>query len=197
MTDIVHTLRHELVAIEADVAKLETEAAKLQARLRLSLDKAEKVKAVLTLYAGEEIPEQQPRLFASFSAGSTATATIVRKVTTAGSSGKSKAFQIKVEVSDLLNARGTEHRQKILDHLVGKGLMGHEKDPLASLAAYLSNYKDVFMADGRGNFSLRRDSQREPPPAPEGAGSAEVKEAKSELPKPSTTNMNAMEGQVS
>ncbi len=197
MTEIVSTLRRELVAIEADVAKLETETSKLQARLRLALDKAEKVKAVLAIYAGEDTSEQQPRLFAPLSMGSTVTADAVRTVSSAGTSGKSKAFQIKAEVSDLLNARGTEHRQKILDHLVGKGLMGHEKDPLASLAAYLSNYKDVFMADGRGNFSLRRGSHREPPPAPEGAGSAEAEGAKSGFSKPSTINMNAMEGQVS
>lgn len=52
--------------------------------------------------------------------------------------------------------------------------MGHEKSPMASLAAYLSDHKAVFVADGRGNFSLRRESHREPPPAPvNGAGSAE------------------------
>lgn len=170
MSELVPTLRKELAAVEADVEKLEAEAAKLQARLRLSLEKAEKVKAVIALYANDAEEQPQPRLFASLTATSVAGGTHVRKQ----AARSSKAASLKMEVTDLLNARGTEHRQKILDHLVAKGLMGHEKDPLGSLAAYLSANKDVFMADGRGNFSLRREGHREPPPAPEtGTGSAE------------------------
>jgi hypothetical protein len=33
--------------------------------------------------------------------------------------------------------------------------MGHEKDPMGSLAAYLSGWNDVFDPDGRGNWSLK------------------------------------------
>lgn len=190
MSELVPTLRKELAAIEADVQKLELEASKLQARLRLSLDKAEKVKAVIAVYAEETVDQPQPRLFASLSAAPGAADVVIRKVPAHGS----KAAMLKAEVTDLLNARGTEHRQKILDHLVAKGLMGHEKTPLASLAAYLSDNKDVFMADGRGNFSLRRDSHREPPPVPEsGMGSAEAQQSAA----PSPVNAGLVKGEVS
>ena len=107
---------------------------------------------------------------------------------------RSKAAQIKAEVTDLLSARGTEHRQKILDHLIAKGLMGHEKAPLASLAAYLSENKDTFVADGRGNFSLRRESRTEPAPAlPISVGYAEARH----IHAPSIPNEDAVEGGVS
>jgi hypothetical protein len=33
--------------------------------------------------------------------------------------------------------------------------MGHEKNPLAALAAYLSGWKEFFDFDGKGNWSLK------------------------------------------
>ena len=168
MSDLVRILRLELASIEADATKLEAEAAKVQARLRQMLDKADKVKAVLSVYASDEPEITQPHLFTSEQSLPDQSSMNVKL------RGASKAAQIKMEVTHLLEARGTEHRQKILEHLISKGLMGQEKNPLANLAAYLSDNKALFVADGRGNFSLRRESHREPPPAPiSGAGSAE------------------------
>ena len=168
MSDLVRILRLELASLEADAEKLEADAAKLQGRLRSALDKADKVKALISLYASDETDMAQQGLFTPEETPPERLSPDIKP------HGVSKAAQIKAEVTYLLEARGTEHRQKILDHLISKGLMGQEKSPLASLAAYLSDYKAVFVADGRGNFSLRRDSHREPPPAPvNGAGSAE------------------------
>jgi hypothetical protein len=36
-------------------------------------------------------------------------------------------------------------------------LMGHEKDPMASLAAYFSRWRDTFDPDGAGNWELRQE----------------------------------------
>lgn len=188
MSDLVRILHLELASIEADAEKLEAESAKLQARLRLALDKADKVKAVISLYAADEVPTTPPHLFASVGDSLQPSLSDVKP------HGASKAAQIKAEVTYLLDARGTEHRQRILEHLISKGLMGSEKSPMGSLAAYLSDYKAVFVADGRGNFSLRRESHREPPPAPvNGAGSAEEVGS----PSPSTPSDAQVKGKMS
>jgi hypothetical protein len=164
MTDLVDTLRCELTAVEADNKRLETEAARIQALLRSGLDKAEKLKAVISVYGDPSVEENQPQhsLFAD--------AVVPPPPLSPVKSGEprtSKTASLMAEVTDLLSKRGTEHRQKILEHLVAKGLMGHEKNPMASLAAFLSGVnRNVFVADGRGNFSLRRDSHHEPSPAP-------------------------------
>ena len=171
MSELVPTLRHELASVEADVAKLESEAAKVQARLRVALDKADKLKAVITLYVEERSDRSQPQLFAPIATQSIEPAEATEP---ASKRNGTKATLLKAEITHLLDVRGTEHRQKVLEHLVSKGLMGHEKNPMANLAAFLSDNKDLFATDGRGNFSLRRVGRQEPAPAPErSAGSAE------------------------
>jgi hypothetical protein len=70
----------------------------------------------------------------------------------------SKAASIKLEVEELLKERGKMHRSDILQHLIDQKLMGHEKKPLASLAAYLSDWRETFMPDGHGNFSLKKST---------------------------------------
>jgi hypothetical protein len=37
--------------------------------------------------------------------------------------------------------------------------MGHEKSPMMSLAAYLSDWKDDFASDGHGNFRLKKSAE--------------------------------------
>ena len=64
---------------------------------------------------------------------------------------------MKAEITALLQQRGTIHRKEILSHLTAAGLMGHEKDPMASLAAYLSDWRDSFDPDGGGNWSLKHE----------------------------------------
>ena len=68
-------------------------------------------------------------------------------------------------VDALLSENGTLHRSDILNVLLAKGVMGTEKDPMAHLAAFLSDSRDKFQSDGKGNFSLRQQGQPELPPA--------------------------------
>jgi hypothetical protein len=92
---------------------------KVQTRLRLALDKADKLKALIGLYADFIVEEQQPHLFSA----PTTTAMVSQPPPTsspsvrAGEVRVSKATLVKVEVTDLVSKRGTEHRQKILEHL--------------------------------------------------------------------------------
>jgi hypothetical protein len=69
---------------------------------------------------------------------------------------RTKADKVKAEITALLQQRGTAHRKEILNRLTAVGLMGHEKDPMASLAAYFSGWRDIFDADGSGNWSLKQ-----------------------------------------
>lgn len=68
----------------------------------------------------------------------------------------SKAASVRHAVHRLLAAHGTVHRREILKNLVEQQLMGHEKKPMLSLAAYLSEWKDDFASDGHGNFKLKK-----------------------------------------
>jgi hypothetical protein len=106
MSDLVRVLRLELASIEADAEKLEAEAAKLQARLCLALDKADKVKAVLSVYANDEAETNQSQMFASVEDPPE------RPLADVKPRGASKAARIKAEVTYMLDARGNEHRQK-------------------------------------------------------------------------------------
>jgi hypothetical protein len=188
MTNLVETLRIELTAVEGDIPKLEAQAANIQARLRLTLEKAERIRALLAIYDEQLAPSGQSQLFATAPACLDASA-----APTGSSSIRSKSAAVRAEITHLLTVRGEEHRQRILDHLIAKGLMGHEKNPLASLAAYLSDNKDLFSSDGRGNFSIRREP-REPPPTPDvGAGSAEA----AGQPAVSTPTDTTQEGELS
>jgi hypothetical protein len=71
-----------------------------------------------------------------------------------GKRPESKATRIHAAITDLLTNEGSTHRKEILNKLIKLGLMGNEKDPMASLAAYLSGWKDAFTFDGKGNWSL-------------------------------------------
>lgn len=67
-----------------------------------------------------------------------------------------KEEKIKAELRRYLQVNGgTAHRMAALQHLMTVGLMGAEKDPMGNLAAYFSHWKDDFVSDGGGNWSLR------------------------------------------
>ncbi len=174
MSDIVRTLRLELIVIEAEIPDLEAEASQAQSRLRRSLEKADKIKGVIALYADENVGAPQPQLFEPPLPSQESPPQAAEPIKQAEQE-KSKALRVKEGVVELLGLRGTEHRSKILERLIEKRLMGTERNPLASLASYLSDNKDVFVTDGRGNFSLRQREHQEPPPVSHaGAGFAEV-----------------------
>jgi len=73
----------------------------------------------------------------------------------------SKAARIKARVHELL-ADGPKHRADILKVLIDAGIMGSEANPMASLAAYLSEWKADFTTDGKGNFSLATQREESP-----------------------------------
>jgi hypothetical protein len=71
----------------------------------------------------------------------------------------SKADSIKASIKDYLEAKGRPvHRNELLEHLMAKNLMGHEKSPIASLAAYLSDFRDELgiEPDGKGHWRFKR-----------------------------------------
>jgi len=160
MTDLVRAIRQELASIETDMGKLTAEAEKLNAKLREKGEKAEKLKAVLLLYeddGAEGDADGQRPLFVSGQVVRLSSRPLLSSAAIVGVSSTphmSKAAMVKAAVIQLLHEKGTEHRQKILGYLVERGLMGNEKNPMASLAAYLSENKELFSPDGKGNFSL-------------------------------------------
>jgi hypothetical protein len=171
MSNVTEVLRGELSALMGEVEKLEVSITRSQADLKTARDKAEHIEGLLALYgnaSGRPIhhrpitarpalgnPQEEPRALSD----QPAKETVAR-------GRESKAVAVRKHILDLLTVRGRMHRQDILDSLTAAGLMGHEKTPLASLAAYLSTNRDSFEADGRGNFTLRKKINNDLPPAP-------------------------------
>jgi hypothetical protein len=126
MTELVDALRRELAKLEAE----------LQADPRYV--KMARIRGLLAEY-GEEMPEREPAVSASGLNGS----------------GKTKAALMEEAITALLRPNKLVHRSKILEHLRSRGIMGHEKNPMNDLAAFLSGHRDLFVSDGRGNFRLQ------------------------------------------
>ncbi|GAA0571935.1 hypothetical protein GCM10009416_08210 [Craurococcus roseus] len=160
---------------------LEQELARLQEELRNDprARRAEKIVELLTLYpAGDDGPPNaaldptSPHHATSFPIPPTPALPAVPRPEV--QDGRTKAARLKAAARGLLAANGTLHRSALLERLQDAGIMTREGNPMATLAAYLSDWRDEFASDGKGNFSLRPSVTSEPPPAPEsGAGSAE------------------------
>ena len=58
------------------------------------------------------------------------------------------------------------HRGEILSELMSLGLMGDVKDPMASLAAYLSDFRSELQNLGQGRWSLRESAPDAEAPEP-------------------------------
>ena len=71
----------------------------------------------------------------------------------ASEDGQSKAEKIGKELAVYLSG-GPHNRADILQHMVDKGLMGYEQNPIANLSAYLSRWKDFVTNDAEGNWAL-------------------------------------------
>jgi hypothetical protein len=163
MVEIVYALRSELETAVGRIRAFEAAVTAAQERLRTETDKAEKLKALLAVYEGEEQTEttaEQAQL--PIPPPHALHTDQPRQAST-------KKARMEQEIIALLSLRGSLHRSAILEHLNAKGIMGGEKDQLAHLAAFLSDNRAKFASDGRGTYSLRRN---EPSPAPNGAGSA-------------------------
>lgn len=131
------------IRMNAIVDALRSELASLEAELRSDprYVKAGKVRELISLYSGSEPKPAQ---------------SLERKpVASPGTRENTKRYQVKSLVWKTLAEQGRPvHRTLLLDRLKAAGLMGSEKDPMASLAAYLSEWREEFQADGRGNFTL-------------------------------------------
>jgi hypothetical protein len=68
-----------------------------------------------------------------------------------------KADQMWTAIRDFLKSRGIAHRQEILDHLVSLGLMSNSPKPMGTLAAYMSERKQLLVKHGEGRWSLAED----------------------------------------
>ena len=177
----ISTLRHELLATTANISTLEAQVTAAQERLRFATEKAAQIRILLGMLEAEAQAHANDMIATVPEAPRPP---VVAKVSTpdAGRAGGSKADRMEAEVRALLAMRGTAHRKEILAHLIEKEIMGHEKAPLAHLAAFLSTNRDSFESDGKGNFKLRRvtfegpgnkngeelnePAQTSPPPAP-------------------------------
>jgi hypothetical protein len=130
MATVLETLRAELSALDAA----------LNADPRVQ--KLQKLRELIALYEAEVAEAvrrsgHQPRL-----------------IYPGRASQPTKASAMMESVTGLLRSRGTVHRKEILAHLQEQGIMGGEGDPMAYLAKFFSMHRDVFAADGKGNFSL-------------------------------------------
>jgi hypothetical protein len=152
MSDFVNALQRELQRLQIE----------LQSDPRVR--RISQIKALLAEYGDAA---KKPAVTMTAEATLTADATVVRHHGTAagGPRGRprlkhSKASTVRSALQELLQANGAVHRSAMLKYLVNKNLMGNEKNPMASLAAYLSDWKKDFVSDGKGNFSLRKSTER-------------------------------------
>jgi hypothetical protein len=131
MPDVTIALRSELESLEAELAA--------DPRYR----KITKIRELLAMYgAAAQLPAQADlpqSLKQQMPTGTQLT----------------KAQRIRSEIEPLIRAKGIVHRQEMLNHLISLGIMGHERSPMASLAAYLTEMKETFVSHGGGKWGLR------------------------------------------
>ena len=173
MADLLSSLKDELLAVEADATCLRSEIAKFVERLSAADNKLAALQALIALYdAPPSLPV--PTLFPEQVAHSESPdEEQAEKTETRLDSGASKVKNVINAVRLHLFCHGKTHRSELLRMLIENKIMGSEKNPLGNLAAYLSDHKELFEPDGKGNFSLRQISPK-PQPAAETAGSAEA-----------------------
>jgi hypothetical protein len=166
----IESLRSALNSSTATVPSLEAKVAVAQERLRREIAKAEKLRELIALFEADEpsaSAEQPPLAVDGFTIMPGSGAFRGKGASSADPQIiESKQGKIEREVTMLLGMRGTMHRTDLLSHLISAGIMGHESNPLAHLAAFLSKKRDKFASDGQGHFSLRQSAAQEPLPEP-------------------------------
>jgi hypothetical protein len=181
MNDFLTSLRSELAAARQTVGVRENEVLQAQERLKRACDKVEHLEALVPVYeadapAAVELAEL-PLPPAPEARGALRAGVEQQFLHTPPAAIQSKKSAMESEIDTLLILHGTAPRKAILDHLVGRQIMGREADPLRSLSVFLANHKDRYVSDGKGNYRLRQNGHSQPPPAPNGAGSAGVGDA--------------------
>jgi hypothetical protein len=185
--DLSIPLRAALNASTANIPKLEGAVAVAQERLRRELTKVEKLRELIALYEADVPAATATQMPLTGMAEFDVTANAVAKAmvveveallsgqgqVTARANVLPKKVRMIQTIQSLLSLRGSVHRKEILSHLQNAGLMGHERNPMAHLAAFLSGERDKFASDGRGNFTLVTSSVAAEP-KPTNVGSTEV-----------------------
>jgi hypothetical protein len=177
--DLIPSIRAALNASTANIPKLEGEVTVAQERLRRELNVVEKLRELLTLFEADTPTLPQSRVEYDVAANVEVQVEAPRAVL----SGQGQVYarpnllpkkvRMIQTIEGLLSLRGSVHRKEILTHLQNAGLMGHERNPMAHLAAFLSGERDKFASDGRGNFTLKTSSVAAEP-KPTNVGPTEV-----------------------
>src|SRR5262249_30967766 len=113
------------------VAALKTEIAELEAELQADPRRRELERLRDTLAAYEPLNRNAAPELAQTDPNSA-----VSEPTPAapGLAAMSKSARMISEISAILRKRGAIHRKELLRRLVGRGIMGNEKDPMQALA---------------------------------------------------------------
>jgi hypothetical protein len=136
MSEIIDALERELRRLEAELAQ--------DPRYR----RVGRIRELLSDYRTDESPTLAP--------------TIRARTAIPGAQEPSKATLIRTSVRQHLQEKAAPvHRGEILEHLTARGFMEGQKNPMASLAAYLSEWRDEFEPDGRGNWALKSAASRQ------------------------------------
>jgi hypothetical protein len=197
MSEILTTLRAELDNLERRLPDLEIAVANAQLELRSYAEKRERIRDLLRLYEQRPVEQPVPRpklveIVASsavtnaFSSASEMQKTALGVVAIAAASQMriarerlddneqpttKKALMVKI-ITDFLTLRGSAHRSDILAYLESKGVT-FGSNPIATLAAFMSNHKEIFTSDGKGTFTMTQPAHILPPSS-KNEGSAEA-----------------------
>jgi hypothetical protein len=139
MANLVQTLRAELSALEADLSS-DPRYRKIE-RIRALLAEYEDVGPNSSRYDSEPYAPRRERT----------------------RSHDTKAERVRETIREILTKDGDSHRSSFLKVLTERGVMGDEKDPMASLAAYLSDFKE-FQSLGGGRWALATPPTNEASP---------------------------------
>lgn len=157
MSNAIPVLRDELQTTSESIPALEAAVTVAQERLRFATEKEAQIRLLLTMLEAEANENVY-----SVVAAPPALLPTKPRTPEPGVRVATKADRMDQEATALLTMRGTVHRKEILAHLIEKEIMGSEKDPLAHLAAFLSDRKERYESDGKGNFKLRRPISKHP-----------------------------------
>ena len=134
--DIVNALRRELRDLESDLEG--------DPRYR----KIARIRALLTEYSPPTPNAVTP---------------IAR---TRATSPNSKKNRVHDAIMNYLAAHPGAHRSELLSNLTSQGLLVGQKDPMASLAAYLSDFRSELQNNGQGHWSLKESAPDAEAPEP-------------------------------
>jgi hypothetical protein len=163
MNDLVRALKRELSQLEAAL------------RHNPTFVKIERIKATLEAYENDS-----PAASAAIVPNERVTAPVVPAETRGRATNPSKRSRVYDTVEELIRSRGPTHRKELLAEVSARGLMGSEKNPMQSLAIYLSDAKGRFKSVGDGMWDLRDDLEQGRG-GPENEGRPEQKVPGSEL----------------